>query len=620
MLSNDFVEEYERIEKVLTSNNEEFVADENGLLIYTTPLEQGDSIVTDVEFFQGQKPVPANGNIIIDNITLLSTNPDVQNFLPLKLRIGTKQKIEFGNPTFRELSNYKIPSKNVNLQTIENRKYERFREHAFFTQNQEIVIDMVRYPSDNIMYYLTQSGRLFFQDLDDESTEQITLPAGSIVVQLYSNTEQAFYRDTDGTYWDLTNPTVVPPLNILVPEEIFNPNDYLADPVQIATVLTGNSFYYVFRDDPPNNQTQIIQVVKSEGLIYEAPDSKTISDFTDQLRNSVAIYRNSIIVNWNQAGNQIQISRFVSDDIVLEAPFSVPPLSGTILGVFVGGDNLEDPFISLMVFNGTTGVLVWRYFNASTPFRYGEKRFPTTSTVRVRRYRNTIYFYIGETYYFCNNDNGEFTEWKVTDLSPNTPYPKDYTILHVDEGVVAINANDGQGIDLTIRSSVWRSVRPLNEVYSLSYTYDDRAYPYQLTGNRFNFTVVLPNNAPLINLEIFGYILDVRVRYTKAKEIHNPTRRDDRGRFIGDTPKPTPVSTEMETIEEDKPMPPKPLRSRSLDTGMREEARGCVKVDIKGKCIKPRFTRSGNVIGTTEQILGISNLKASDFLDLYSNK
>ncbi len=576
MLPNDFVEEYERIEKILVTNNEEFVPDRNGLLIYTTPLESVGNIVNDTVFFQGQNIKPVNANLIIDHVTLLSTNPDCQNYLPLKMRMGTKQDVDFGSPTFRELTDYSIiVNPPINLQTIQNRKYEQFKDYAFITVNQERVTQMVRYGDENRMYYLTQGGEIYWQDLGDSSDGEVDLGTAGTPVQLFANDNQVFFRDANNVWFDIRDVTI-PAV------QMWDPNNFILPVyVHVGVSLSGTQAFDIYTD--ASGSTRTVQLIQSNDG-YAGLDAQTVSSLS-ATPNSVGVYNLGRFITWAQISNEIQFSEFEGNEIVEEPVVQIPPNTGTPLGVFIGGPNLSDPLVSLFTSEG--GFVKWRTFNKTTPNTFYDQAFDAPIPSLLRRYRNTVYFQLGplpnkttsDRYVFCNLDTGVSSIWNISDIEPRTPYPKDYQVMWIDSDVISVYSPEGTAIDTGIRTSVWRSVRPLDKVYSLDYTYDDRAYPYKISGNRFNFTLQLPNNANILDMEIFGYIIDVRVRYTKAKEINNKTLKDDEN--LGQ--------------------------------------RGCEKVDKNGKCIKRnKFKREGDVIGTTEEILGISSINASDFLDLYS--
>lgn len=510
MIDNTFVESYFRIENNLTTNSERFDTDRGGKLVYTTPYFDTESIVSDQVLFAGQNIAPENANLIIDQITLFSTNPNCLNYLPLKLRLGTKQQIDFNTPIRTDLTDYKIiVDPPINLETIQNRKYDKLREYSINTLTQVNVVDSARYGKGNLMYTIDTAGNMKAQDLDDN---QVTDPSISITAAaVYASEEQAMYRDELNKYVDITDPA-----NPFVIVDF----DALFDFTHINTFLSGQTLYVIGKDGAGSTDVNIL--VRSSDDTYEYVDGKVINSFTDQLENSVGVLNLGTFISWDQENDLIQFSEFDGSKVKISPAVSIPfsfITTGDIQGVFLGGPDLSNPVVSLFATVGDE--LHWRYFNLETPEDFKTRVFDylPDGSDRVKSYRNTVYFHSEENVYiFCNLDTGIFNRWSTREIDIDKPYPKDYKKMWVDSSLIAINSREGIALDNAIQTTTWRSTRDLNKVYSMSYTYDNRVYPYAITGNRFNFTLSLPNNTPISELELFKYVIDIRIRYTKVKK------------------------------------------------------------------------------------------------------
>lgn len=106
MINNDYVEKYIRIE-----NNLDFILklyqDRENKFIYTLPPVTLSTIGLNVLEELGINEIPKYISLVIDRITMLSTNPYISNYLPMKLTLQEKE-IEFDSDfSVENIKNYK---------------------------------------------------------------------------------------------------------------------------------------------------------------------------------------------------------------------------------------------------------------------------------------------------------------------------------------------------------------------------------------------------------------------------------------------------------------------------------------------------------------------------------
>jgi hypothetical protein len=148
----------------------------------------------------------------------------------------------------------------------------------------------------------------------------------------------------------------------------------------------------------------------------------------------------------------------------------------------------------------------------------------------IKRYRNQAYFIDDGTFVSFNLDNGEYI---IKDLCESYNLPPriiDAVNLTANYLTMLYRFNGIDGIGMTTVPNE----RDLTSVYKLTYNYSERTFPYQITSDRFIFNLQLQNNNPITDMEIFKYVIDLKIRYTKDKAVVNPARPIKEGGDTGD--------------------------------------------------------------------------------------
>ena len=189
----------------------------------------------------------------------------------------------------------------------------------------------------------------------------------------------------------------------------------------------------------------------------------------------------------------------------------------------------------------------------------------------MKQYVNTAYFCSQKLdTVFCNLDTGVVSRYHDDDIQVGRGLSTaNFTVYGYINSTEAVTVGD------RILTAYYKNKRYVLDdlsVYKMQYNYAERINPYHLTDN-FVFTVSLPNNTPVADLEIFKYIFDFRIRYAKERMgVNKAIKSSDNGE--GDT------------------------------------------------TTKTKFTKRSKTIGDVDQILGYvpEDFNVSDFLNIYTTR
>lgn len=221
----------------------------------------------------------------------------------------------------------------------------------------------------------------------------------------------------------------------------------------------------------------------------------------------------------------------------------------TNVGIFIGGRSIQKPNISIFYWDispiADASTLSYFYFPSYEDLElnrnvtYSLRKYPFNSLnlssappqdfnyFLLKRYYNQVYFqtYLVSTqtsriYSFCQ-DNGESFDYTLNELQPNNIIPRFLDCVSFSKGFFFVGGGSLSGDAPTpvVNSVVFANQRlaSLSSVYKMTYNYTERTYPYRIEGNNIAFTLSLPNNTPIADIEIFKYVIDIRVRYSKTK-------------------------------------------------------------------------------------------------------
>jgi hypothetical protein len=612
MIESDFNEEYFRVEKNITTNNESVFIDREGKLILTTPFITSEKI-TDVSIqFAGENQQPKNFNMVVDAVTLFSTNPLCQNYLPLKISLGSKVKIEFNDATFQELEDYKIiVNPRVNLDVIRNIRYTNPTNYAvlfdFTTQPQYIrnIVETQTTAGRKYFYINGINGQVYGTDPDLRSYKVKDGVNDLQLDDIYANNLQAV-GSADDTIYDLyftsfTNPNQIPtPIvisNASILEMFLIKNNLL-----VFYLNNVDQNYYLEYYIKVNNEYKSVLIVN-----------------LGNTQVKVGVYRPNLFY----VVNSEFVTRYEVTNLTVlsqrEFTFSNPINIVDLDVVYLGGSNIEYPNISLIGQSGTD--ITWNYYvfpyTSSKQKTYPDIVDPNTL---IKRYRNQAYFSNNSRHYFMNLDT--FDDLIYSSISSNNLVPRrissvinltDFHYVEIQK-IIGLTSNPDT-IGATALLTEFNNERDLKKVYKLTYNYDERIYLFDKdTYKNLFFQIKLPNGNPISDLEVFKYVIDGRVRYTKEKiDPYGIVKSDQK-----DQPEEQPLLEEEQCIEQCE----EGCEQREPPKGVFKECKDgeCLKGYNKNDCIKKCFTRCNRTAGSASRILGLvdEGFNVSEFLNLYT--
>ena len=535
LLSNDFVEEYRRIENPLRTNNERFsYNNDNKVLRLSTPLLEIDDLSREFENFIGQNKTPENVNLLLDNITIISTNPNFQNYLPLKIQLDEKIRPEFASTNQYTLTDYRIISKpTLNLPRVSNYRWT----------------SVVTKP------YL------------ETSTLGPLVPVASIYDVAMSDVESGYYYNLA----TLTNndrvllvykigATGVNPLTYLVPTTIASTNSP-------NWILFGDRRENVFLLSSSENPVEMVSFigdgvtgVNREQLILTAPNERFIGFLVPDFGTMVLWTDNSttkeIVARFYGKGNidepwslffrvtftrvdknfPLKVYRYGTDvyfilyrntdtgnHFIESIDFSNNSIGdkqfftdiGDLDGqnpknFYIAGSLQADPLVTILTDEGRH-----YYLRKGGRVRFIDYGF-SFSQYPIKRYQNQGYLVKDGIFYAFNLDDPTYR----FNINLNNAYQivgTNITAVYITNGFNRkrfIIVGKSQNQTTILQGNLGGTTDKLkSEVYKSVYNYDSREYPYYLNNN-FNFNITLPNNDNVKTMEIFKFIFDFRVRYT----------------------------------------------------------------------------------------------------------
>ena len=656
LLSNDFVEEYRRIENTLRSNDENFSYNsDTGFLRLSTPLLDFDELNRTFVDFIGQNKTPSNVNLILDNITLISTNPNFQNYLPLKIQLDDKISPEFASTNQYTLEDYRIITQpKVNIPKVNNYRWGGFASKPYFDANNL----GLPFPVD------------FIYDVGVSDTGTL---------QVYYNLVQL----TDGSRVILTyevGATITTPLKYLVPSTITATNSP-------NWILLGDRRENIFLLSSSENPVEIVSFVRRGTPVTSPPNEQLIGTFPNERFIGFLVPDFGTMVLWtdNSSTNQI-IARFYGKGN-LEVPWvlflqSNFPRSATNrpLKVYRYGTDIyyilyQDTLTNILYIdsvdfrNNTTGIVKFftevglldgqtpknlylsgsleqdplvtiltnegrhYYFKQNEKPQYIEYDFSFTP-YPIKRFQNQAYLVRDGIFYSFNLDDPTY-KFNISLINTYQIVGTNVTAVYLTNGFSRkkfVIVGKSSEYPVLLQGNLGGTSEDLRKrVYKLVYNYDTREYPYHL-NNKFNFRITLPNNDDVKVMEIFKFIFDFRIRYTQDSI---------------SKPKPVPITEGTETtqiapndvemclddcmgcqgVECDQykdgecgpggcPTDPKTLLPIKPDISLQDRG---VKSQKEGSCYRHCSRR----FGSAARVLGLNlpeDFNIEDFLNIYSTR
>lgn len=567
MIEGGYTEVAFRHENTLITNPQQFsLASDKSTLIYTPPYYSGNLDLIDVQSaFSGSNRIPQNINLVLDGLTLLSTNPDCSNYLPLSVKVGSRV-ISFTDPTLNNLNKYEIiVNPRINLQTVSNIKFEinqvgRVITNPLVGPHTSLGVSLLG-STDTYLYFVEEvllntlvRSQIFYcieiatrlqTNFDINAFPYTPVPSlqtNNIVDLVFTNNQAlvVINNTSDLTYYifDVSNP-----LNIYQVDYDFR---YIGSVTQGSVVyvlygVTGNTIFklkvfYLNRFAP---ELRPIHKLGAE-ITVQSPQPIIIRDFLIYessylyllVRNIGSGLTNIIVYQLSPEPLAVYIKVLPNLPSDLSIPTNTP-----LIGI--GGSDINYPIVSV-ISNALIDGKYWVYSLKYNDFLkiYEQIRTeilePSTNAVvsKLNRFRNTFYY---------NSNQNSITFVNLDELKIFTRYLQEDLLTPVDDYQYAVTINSSSM--LLARSGNWLT-QPNNITAGINYQYFTNSRQidtcYQLRADFYEsvslldvsnvpmvFKMGLINNNPISDLEIFKYILDFRIRFTNEKRVINGAKRID---------------------------------------------------------------------------------------------
>ncbi len=544
MINNDYVEEYYRIENLITSNEETVFNNRAGEITFTIPVISSDvSISHDL-------PVPSNRdpetvNLVVDAITLFSSNPNVLNYMPIKFDM-TQFQIELADPTLTVLDEYQVITDTnsltppVNLESVKNHRYSIETNYSNVLEvGESPVVKFIAEYGDSIYLIATVSGSdyVYFIKKDTRVLSPAE-PMDSNVVALYSNDYQLIavlesnLPDTVEIRDLLTGKFfTVPTYSASREFQVWLFDDYL---VVISQNVAGDSdvYYYVKGDD------EEYQLFFSSTNIFGV--DIPIARFAFHNKTIFVGYCNTLDDIYEDFTDKLYVFNVDFDlGVILDRVIDFPNWLdfNDLENMYLGGDGLTSFSLTVTALDGTTNRVI-RYFSYDDLLAKRPPKvyvFRTVTSEIAGQYLNQIYFPIDKNRFVSFNlDNGVPFVGLGSILRPDVNICMDMKCIWMGGPsflMGGVSKADNQIITITRMGNS----RSIDKVYKLVFDYGERVFPFQVHSKNFTFKIRLPDGYPVIDLELFKYVIDFRVRFSKRSKSTNPVRRVDNGEEVGES-------------------------------------------------------------------------------------
>jgi hypothetical protein len=529
----DYVEKYIRFENKLDSNFQSFKIDRENNILFT-PSNLATSTFRSVNNIDlGFKRIPSWFELIIDRITFISTNPNIDSYMPIKISNGNRQ-FEYNSDNLVKLNQYKIITDNtINMPLIKNYYFDVKREFGLTTLR-NVGDEISRCYQSNILAndliisntYIIESGNQYFEiwlynivsgavfilpDEIDEIGEIFKIngyyTSGDYVVLIY-------------LWYDIVNDVsnyllYNVPINRLNDFTAFNRDEF--------------SIGDIFQDFYLDIDGDLLIIYENNGStnVYNLNTTNNVNRFNDRIlipTSLVAIHRANLIYGYSPTQNLIWFNNLNSLNplaIVRNIPilenydnrfstFENTPSTSFLEIMNIDYDSFDNPIVGI-VYQVLNQVYWYRFKLNLNDLTFVRLTFEKISIDQVAIFQNTIYYKSDLTdYVFLNLSNGEKNIWKnsnsILKLKTGGGFNK--------YGWVDCGSNDNNNLLMTYYSN---SRKNTTNVYKTSFDYTERKFEINPTTiNNISFDINLPNENPFSDLEIFKYVFDFRIRYSKS--------------------------------------------------------------------------------------------------------
>jgi hypothetical protein len=589
----DYDEQYIRFGSDIIRNDQEFILDSNRKIGFIPPIITNDVLDVYFPIKNVYNRISAISNIVIDNITLISSNPDVQKFTPLKIFLG-KIGIEYSpvNEEFVVMDNYEVlENPPVNVSNILNCRWKGMRTYNIdIDEDIESIIDIVRYK--NYIYILWSEdpirhlSRFNLTDGDFEldwiapddggQTRQYTyLQSGrdeGTINQVILVQQRVPNNDRVRIYNLITGALEISRDNVtLIGTQISGDRLYVYSNYEVLGshgqiidlyIKDGyNEYQYFSGIGFPvvvglNNEYRYVSTIYSiNGIKYvysmmmNLVDPETITILRNYIDNDGMLNLDTETLFVNSKAfynpNPDNPDLFVYPNLLDYAfPFYLDSDSMPKNEIFLGGSNREFPNITIFLYKDDN--YYWSFYRYDREYRKyvvsQQKIFIGVKSL-VSRFSNTAYFtmpnnqvvYIsldtGKIYNLFEQGDYDIVSGTAIEISS---FDSEYYIVCKSNNILEPITNlNYKGIVLCISENT----RTINQMYKLTVNFGERVYPFSVfSAGISNVRIALANLNKLIDFELYQYIFDVRLRISKDRMTINPPERtdgvDDKGKDL----------------------------------------------------------------------------------------
>lgn len=532
LLSNDFVEQFFRSTKKLVTNNQNIFIDRSKRVVFSTPFETGDVIKVVSEVFSEQKINPDNVNILFDAISFYTSNPNIQNYLPLKISFGGKPQLEFASSDISDLTDFRIV-KNPPLLRAD------VRNHRYGELSTISIGNMF----GSSLNAVCQFGDIIYFSLEDVDFVQtynlVTKVTGELVdsqniLQFKNNSSHLVGLSSNDELFDILNDRLI--------YENLDPDTVITDFHIKNDVLVLNE------DQLIQGERAVIKWININGIngypmirVLDVFDLYAISgylqfDIVDIDTIVLVLAEFFMIIKLTKTNSLLITNQYNGNKVGVE------------IGTFSSGDDKSSIDITHFTRSGNF-ILIYKMeaINNSSYDQNGQvvpgAKFDGVIAKRIKweavsnpflvRYLNQVAWIDSdlESINFYNLDSNELVNYVIENNVP-TATSGTFVPNSLFDGVSleGLSFNEfaiitGKQIGDVTFFNHFANERKTNLVHKVTYNYDERILPFNLdTRNALNFSLELPNSGTTPDLEIFNYVIDYRIRYSKQKSDPNPSK------------------------------------------------------------------------------------------------
>lgn len=550
-------ERYYRSENLIRNNNEVLVQKEDGSIVITREfVTDSTTFVLDPDIEFDNRQVPKKVDLLIDNISIITSNPNFEQYLPLKISLFNNQEIEIGGGDgLQVIPKYGLAQSSV-LKTVINNLYDKtnvFKVNDNPDFNDSISHDMVQV-GDSVFIYQSDGDRTTDRRLWEYNTALGTLEnilpevpnppylvtgdrdACYILMTFGNESGGVFNAITDTTY-DLYD-TGLDPFQL---ELYINSFDLKIGYLTVNNIIVfggdvdgvtveisnKNEFIYGFNflhtDLEPSNPDSINRII----IVPILENSRTVpNNFIGIYAIGGKTFKFTFDFKNGEVTNVVKSERDL--EIILQE-YDTEPLFKNQL--FANTDQIYIVTDTKLTATPNTNDTTINIFDKQDALLFSNT-YKTYANTLVKQYRNLVYLQdtTDKLIYTFNLSNGEVSSTTANELAGFS-------------NIVNINENNFTLLKDRQISSI--SNTRDREFYRVNQAYDGRKLEFKMNGaSRLNLKLrsfeqqsnqITQQGLPLSELEIIKLTIDFRVNYSKQQRRTFKLKEADREKPLDPT-------------------------------------------------------------------------------------